>query len=96
LDLAPFVGDVLALLPTWLAGGYLLWRRRPLGYVGGLALLFIGSLLFAGLGFVLVFSALAGDGTVDWAGVIMMVAMGLVCFVPFTLYLRGAVRRSRE
>ena len=91
LALAPFVGDVIALLPTWLLGGILLWRRRPLGYVSGAGLLLLGTLLFAGLGFVMLFGALSGTSEVDWVGAGMMLAMGLLCFVPFALFLRGAV-----
>lgn len=90
LDLAPFVGDVIVLLPTWLAGGILLCQRRPLGYVGGAGLLLLGTMLFAGLEFVMLFPALSGSSEVDWIGVAMMLAMGLLCFVPFVLFVRGA------
>jgi hypothetical protein len=52
----PIVETELALLavdsmisPAWVIAGILLWRRKELGYVAGLGLLFQGSMLFIGL-----------------------------------------------
>jgi hypothetical protein len=47
-DLAVFVAD-LFMAPAWVIGGVLLWRRQPLGYVGGTGLLFGASMLFIGV-----------------------------------------------
>jgi hypothetical protein len=90
LGLAPFIADVMVLSPMWLTGGILLWRRKALGYVAGAGLLLVGSMLFVGLGFVLVFPAIYAAAPIDWAGVVMMLVMGLVCLVPFALFVRGA------
>lgn len=94
LELAPFVGDVIVLLPAWLIGGIMLWQREPLGYLAGAPLLVLGTLLFGGLGFVLLFSALYSGFAVDWAAVAMMAAMSAVCGVPCVLFLRAAAAPS--
>lgn len=92
VDLPPFIADTVVLAPTWLAGGILLWRRRPLGYASGAGLLFVGSTLFGGLGFVVAYPAISGGSPVDVGGVVSMLAMAAVCLVPLVLYLRGIAR----
>jgi hypothetical protein len=83
---------VLALL--FLAGGVLLLRQRPLGYVGGLGLLFAASMLFVGLiAFLLLQPVLTAVPFVP-IDVIVVTVMGLVCFIPFGLFVRGVVGRK--
>ena len=74
---------------VWIAGGVWLWRRQALGYAAGAGLLFQASMLFIGL---LVFFLLqpfltATAFPMQDFGVIFV--MGLVCFVPFALFIRG-------
>ena len=88
--LPPFIADFIVLGPTWLVGGILLWRRQTLGYVAGAGLLLLGGILFAGLGFVVAFPTLYVGSPIDVAGVVMMLVMAVICFVPCTLFLRGA------
>ena len=76
-------------IPAWIIGGVLLWRRRPLGYVGGAGLLFQGSMLFIGLIAVMLLQPLLTGAPFALVDVIVIAAMGLVCFVPFGLYVRG-------
>ena len=47
-ELSVLVSDFM-INATWIIGGVMLWRRKPLGYVAGLGLLFQGSMLFSGL-----------------------------------------------
>jgi hypothetical protein len=83
---------VLSLL--FLAGGVLLLRQRPLGYVGGLGLLFAASMLFVGLiAFLLLQPVLTAVPFVP-IDVIVVTVMGLVCFIPFGLFVRGVVGRK--
>jgi len=90
LELSPFIADVMVLSPMWLVGGILLCRRKALGYVAGAGLLLLGSMLFVGLGFVVMFPAIYAGSPIDVAGVVLMLVMGLICFVPFVLFVRGA------
>lgn len=93
---APELGTLAADLlttPLWVIGGVLLWRRHGLGYLSGLGLLFSASLLFVGLlVYFLLQPLLSGApfAAVDFAVVALM---GLVCFVPFGLYLRGVLKK---
>ena len=87
-ELAVFVADFLA-APAWVIGGLLLWRREPLGYVGGTGLLFSASMLFIGvIGIVLLQPVLEG-GAFPLVDVLLLLVMGLICFIPFTLFVRG-------
>jgi hypothetical protein len=73
-------------------GGILLWRRRALGYVGGTGLLFQVSMLFIGLIFVLILQPFLSDAPFAPVDVIVVFAMGLICFIPFALFVRGVAR----
>ena len=75
-----------------MGGGILLLRDRGLGYTLGLGLLIAVSALFIGLILFFVLSPLIIGGSIDFAGVITVLLMGLVCFVPSALYLRGVLQ----
>jgi len=92
LKLPPLIADFMVPGPMWLVGGFLLWRREALGYVAGAGLLLLGSMLFVGLSFVMVFPALYTDSLIDVAGIVIMLVMGLICFVPFVFFVRGAAK----
>jgi hypothetical protein len=80
--------------PAWVIGGALLWRRQPLGYVAGTGLLFQGSMLFVGLLTFLILQPLLTTAPFALADTIVVFCFGLICFVPFGLFVRGVVRRS--
>lgn len=82
------VADVtLSLL--WIIGGTLLLRRQPLGYLGGLGLLFAASALFIGLLVFFILQPLITDGSFALVDFVVVLLMSLVCFVPFGLYVRA-------
>lgn len=91
-ELALHVADLL-ITPTWVIGGMLLWRRTELGYVVGLGLLFQASMLFVALIVVLMVQPLLTTAPFALADVVVIAAMGLVCFVPFALFARGVVSK---
>ncbi len=93
-DLAVNISDFL-IAPAWVIGGILLWRRQEFGYVTGLGLLFQASMLFVALIIFLIlqpFLTAASSALVD---VLVILAMGLVCFVPFVLFARGVMRQGK-
>jgi hypothetical protein len=77
--------------PIWLICGLLLWRREPLGYVTGLGVLFQGCMLFIGLIFILIWQPILSAGPFPLVDVVVVFVMGLICFIPFGLFLRGAI-----
>lgn len=92
-ELAVLISDVL-ITPFWISGGILLLRRHPLGYSSGLGLLYQASLLFVALLlFFLVQPFITGD-PFPAEDFFVVLAMGLVCFIPWVLYARGVLRNT--
>ena len=77
---------------AWIIGGVMLWKRQPLGYVGGSGLLFILSMLFVGLLVVLLLQPLLTDAPFSVTDVIAVFAMTAISFIPLILFIRGASR----
>lgn len=87
-ELSVLLADTL-LAPAWVIGGILLWRKEPLGYATGLALLFQGSMLFLGLILVLALQPVFTGARLPLVDIIVVAAMGMICFIPFVSFLRG-------
>lgn len=81
--------DVL-LAPAWIIGGIMLWKKQAFGYAAGLALLFQGSMLFLGLIIVLALQPILNDLPLPLIDIIVVTAMGLICFIPLSKFLRAA------
>jgi hypothetical protein len=99
---APVAGSELALqvsdfiiTPAWVIGGILLWRRQPLGYVAGGGLLFQASMLFIGLIVLLLLQPLLTAAPFAPVDVVVTLVLGLICFIPFALFVRGLVSIDR-
>lgn len=96
-ELATNISDFFV-TPAWVIGGILLWRRKELGYVAGLGLLFQASILFIALIIFLLLQPFLTAAPFAIADVIIIFVMGLICFIPFVLFARGvmAKRSSRS
>ena len=90
-ELGLLIADFIA-CAAWVIGGVLLWRRQPLGYVGGMGLLFSTSMLFVGVIAVLLLQPLFSGGPLLVTDIVVLFVMGLFCFIPFVLYLRGVIK----
>lgn len=89
------VADLITAL-LWAAGGFLLLRRKPLGYAAGAGLLFQAGMLFVGLlVYFLLQPLVAGVGfaAADFAVILIM---GLAVFIPCGLFARGIRRTEGE
>jgi hypothetical protein len=91
-ELALHVSDFM-LTPAWVIVGVLLWRRRALGYVTGLGLLFQASMLFIGLIVVLILRPFMTAAQFPLGDVLVVSAMGMVCFIPLAVFVRGAASK---
>lgn len=78
--------------PALVIGGVLLWRREALGYVAGTGLLFQASMLFIGLIMILLLQPLLTGAVFILTDIVVTFIMGLVCFIPFVLFVRGVAR----
>jgi hypothetical protein len=96
LLLPVWIADFAVLAPALLLGGLLLWQRKSLGYVSGAGLLLVGSLLFAGAILALAFPAFYTAAPVDMTGIVFVMAVGLVCFIPLVHFVRGIVNSERS
>ena len=94
-ELALHVSDFL-IAPAWVIGGVLLWQRKELGYVTGLGLLFQGSMLFIGLIIFLLLQPFLTAAPFVLIDVVVIFIMGLICFIPFALFVRGVVSGRRS
>ena len=90
-DLGLHVTDFL-ISPALVIGGVLLWRREALGYVAGTGLLFQASMLFIGLIMILLLQPLLTGAVFILTDIVVTFIMGLVCFIPFVLFVRGVAR----
>ncbi len=89
-ELALHTADFL-ITPAWVIGGVLLWRRKEFGYVTGLGLLFQASMLFIGLIIFLLLQPFLTTAPFVLVDVVVIFTMGLICFIPFALFVRGVV-----
>ncbi|MFC1879452.1 hypothetical protein ACFLZW_06020 [Chloroflexota bacterium] len=89
-ELALLATDFM-ITPAWIIGGMLLWRRKELGYVTGVGLLFQSSMLFIGLILIMLIQPLLTGAPFMPVDIVVVFIMGLVCFIPFGLFLRGAL-----
>mgnify|MGYP001029008747 FL=1 len=88
------VVDILVSI-GWLIGGVLLLQRRALGYSLGLGLLLAASSLFIGLILYFFLAPLISGRFFDWFEVLTVSVMGMICFVPSYLFIKGVVRSEK-
>jgi hypothetical protein len=88
-DMAVHVADFV-IAPAWVIGGLLLWRREAFGYVTATGLLFQGSMLFVGLIAFLLLQPVLTEAEFAAVDLAVVSVMGLICFIPFGLFVRGA------
>ena len=92
-ELAVLAADLLT-TPVWVAGGIQLWRRQAFGYLCGAGLLFQTSMLFIGLLVFFILQPFLTATPFPAEDFVVVFVMGLVCFVPFGLYVRGILSRD--
>lgn len=92
-ELAVCISDFLT-TPAWIIVGVLLWRRKEFGYVAGLGMLFQGSMLFIALIIFLLLQPLLAPVPLASSDVVVVFVMGLICFIPFALFVHGVVAKS--
>jgi hypothetical protein len=78
------------------AGGVMLFQRKPLGYASGLGLLFGASALFVGVILIVFIQPMLFGLPFVFLDVIVLTGMGLVCFIPTGLFMRGVISRERS
>lgn len=87
-EIGVLIADIILSL-IWIAGGVFLLLRNPLGYASGLGLLFAGSMLFVALIIFLLLGPVLTEAPFALTDVIVVFSMGMICFIPFYLFIRG-------
>ncbi len=95
IDLAVHISDFV-ISPFLVIGGILLWRQKAFGYVSGLGLLFQTSMLFIGLIVFLIIEPLLTTTPFLLVDVIVVSIMGLICFIPLILFIRGVITKDNS
>jgi hypothetical protein len=95
LDLAVHISD-FAISPFLVIGGILLWRQKAFGYVSALGLLFQTSMLFIGLIMFLIIEPFLTTTPFPLVDVIVVSIMGLICFIPLILFIRGVITKENS
>ncbi|MEJ2240953.1 MAG: hypothetical protein P8Y18_02255 [Candidatus Bathyarchaeota archaeon] len=93
IDLAVHISD-FAISPLLVIGGIQLWRQKAFGYISGLGLLFQASMLFIGLIIFLIIEPLLIKTPFLLVDIIVVSIMGLIGFIPLTLFIRGVSTRN--
>jgi len=90
VELSSWIADFVVAVPVLLVGGILLWRRDPLGYVAGAGLLLgYGVLALSVIPFFVLQARYTGS-PIDVSGVVAVLVMAALCFIPFAFFVRGA------
>lgn len=90
-DLGLLITDFI-ISAAWVVCGWFLWRRRPLGYVGGIGFLFQVSMLFVGVLAVVLLQPYLSESAFLLGDFIVLFVMALIFFVPFGIFVRGVIR----
>jgi len=87
------IADLL-ITPLWIFVGFLLILRKAYGYVVAPGLLFQAGMLFIALIVFLVLQPFLTGVPFRWIDIVVIVAMGSVCFVPLFVFIREAAQRE--
>jgi hypothetical protein len=95
IELATNITDFI-FAPVFILIGISLWKKKALGYVGGLGLLFLVSMLFVGLIFFLILQPILTNTPFSPMDLIMISILGAISFLPLILFVRGIRLASCE
>jgi hypothetical protein len=90
LELPSRIADFAVAVPALLVSGILLWRRKAIGYVASAGLLLGYGVLALGLIPFMVLQARYTASPIDVAGIVVVLVMAALCFIPFAFFVRGA------
>jgi len=90
VEVASWIADFSVAVPALLLVGIQLWRRKALGYAAGAGLLLGYGLLALSVVPFFVQPALYDTAQLDIGGLAAILVMAMLCFIPFTFFVRGA------
>lgn len=94
-ELAPNLSDII-ISPVFIIVGISLWKKKALGYIGGLGSLFLAVMLFVGLILFMLIQPILTDEAFSLMDIIIITVMGMVCAIPFVVFIRGVMASSKQ
>lgn len=92
-EIALNLSDVILSI-SWIIVGLWLLRKNEMGYALGLGMLFQGSMLFIGLIALMILQPILIGAQIAFEEILLVIAMGFIVFIPFTLFLRGVLKKK--
>ena len=90
IELSAWIADFAVAVPALLVVGVQLWRRRALGYVAGAGLFLAYALLALSVIPFFVLQAHQSASPLDVGGIVAILVMAALCFVPLAFFMRRA------
>jgi hypothetical protein len=90
LEIPSWIADFIVAIPVLLVSGVQLWRRKALGYVAGAGLLLGYGVLALSVIPSMVLRAHYTASPIDVVGIVVILVMAALCFIPFAFFVRGA------
>lgn len=90
-EFSSWIADFTVAIPMLLIVGFQLWRREALGYAAGAGLLLGYGVLALSLIPFFVLQTRYTAAPVDVTGIVAVLVMAALCFIPFAFFVRGAV-----
>jgi len=94
IELSAWIADFAVAIPALLLGGIWLWRRDAMGYAAGGGILLGYGLLALSLLPFFVWQSSYDASPLDTGGIIVVLVMAGLCFVPLAFFLRSAASRG--
>ena len=91
-DIPIWIDDFMVAVPLMLIAGTQLWCDKPFGYILGPGLLLGYGLLALSLIPFFILQARNNSLPLDMAGMVTVLVMAILCFIPLALFLVGAAR----
>lgn len=94
-ELTLWIADFTIGSPAMLIGGFLLWKKKPLGYVVGAGLFIVYGILSLGLIPFLAIQAHLKNTTINLPAIVILIVMAVICLIPFSFFVRGAYNMNK-
>ncbi len=94
--IAQWIVDFVVASPPIIIIGFFMMRRKALGYATGMSLLLFLSVLFIGVVPILIVEAVLTNNPIDITGIFIVLASGMVCFIPLLLFIKGINKATKK
>ncbi len=87
--IAQWIDDLVIASPPFIIIGFLMMRRKALGFTAGVGLLLFWGLLCVGVILIIIFKSVLTNTSIDITGLLVVLASTLIILIPLILFIRG-------